>query len=211
MNQLEILRESLGQCDEIILDALIMRNRIVEDIMAYKEANGLQILQPEQEAKQKEWLEKRMEGRRHKEVADICAQQQIPCLLHDKPYLSDTVRLGTAYIEQHLPQAEGLLFAVADQPLLQQVSLIRLTESFLAQPQKIHRLYYEETPGNPIIFPAKFADELQQLPQDKGGSVLTKKYPELVVKVPVQDINELLDIDTQQDKITLERLRPYSE
>ena len=72
MNQLEILRESLGQCDEIILDALIMRNRIVEDIMAYKEANGLQILQPEQEAKQKEWLEGRMEGRRHKdEVADV--------------------------------------------------------------------------------------------------------------------------------------------
>ena len=74
MNQLEILRESLGQCDEIILDALIMRNRIVEDIMAYKEANGLQILQPEQEAKQKEWLEKRMEGRRHKkEVNDVFA------------------------------------------------------------------------------------------------------------------------------------------
>ena len=74
MNQLEILRESLGQCDEIILDALIMRNRIVEDIMAYKEANELQILQPEQEAKQKEWLEKRMEGRRHKkEVNDVFA------------------------------------------------------------------------------------------------------------------------------------------
>ena len=59
MNQLEILRESLGQCDEIILDALLMRNRIVEDIMAYKEANDLPILQPEQEARQKEWLEKR--------------------------------------------------------------------------------------------------------------------------------------------------------
>lgn len=147
---------------------------------------------------------------RHKEVAEICAQQQIPCLLHDKPYLSDTVRLGTSYIQQ-LPQAEGLLFAVADQPLLQQASLIRLAESFLAQPQKIHRLYYKETPGNPIIFPARFADELQQLPQDKGGSVLTKKYPELLVKVPVQDINELLDIDTQQDKTKLERLRPYSE
>ena len=77
MNQLEILRESLGQCDEIILDALIMRNRIVEDIMAYKEANELQILQPEQEAKQKEWLEKRMEGRRHKdEVSDLNVSAQ---------------------------------------------------------------------------------------------------------------------------------------
>ena len=59
MNQLKILRESLGQCDEIILDALLMRNRIVEDIMAYKEANDLPILQPEQEARQKEWLEKK--------------------------------------------------------------------------------------------------------------------------------------------------------
>ena len=154
---------------------------------------------------------KRIVVTRHKDVADICAQQQIPCLLHDKPYLSDTVRLGTSYIQHQLPQAEGLLFAVADQPLLQQASLIRLAESFLAQPQKIHRLYYEETPGNPIIFPVKFANELRQLPQDKGGSVLTKKYPELVVKVPVQDINELLDIDTQQDKTKLERLRPYSE
>lgn len=72
MEQLEALRESLGQCDEIILDALLMRNRIVEDIMAFKEANGLQILQPEQEAKQQEWLEKRMASRRHeKEVFDV--------------------------------------------------------------------------------------------------------------------------------------------
>ena len=60
MNQLEVLRESLGQCDEIILDALLMRNRIVEDIMVYKEANNLPVLQPEQEAKQKGWLEARI-------------------------------------------------------------------------------------------------------------------------------------------------------
>ena len=74
MNQLEVLRESLGQCDEIILDALLMRNRIVEDIMVYKEAHNLPVLQPEQEAKQKGWLEARMEGRRHKkEVNDVFA------------------------------------------------------------------------------------------------------------------------------------------
>ena len=72
MNQLEVFRESLGQCDEILLDALLMRNRIVEDIMAYKEEHDLPILQPDQEAKQKKWLEGRMEGRRHKnEVAAV--------------------------------------------------------------------------------------------------------------------------------------------
>ena len=72
MNQLEVFRERLGQCDEILLDALLMRNRIVEDIIAYKEEHDLPILQPEQEAKQKKWLEGRMEGRRHKnEVAAV--------------------------------------------------------------------------------------------------------------------------------------------
>ena len=72
MDQLEILRESLGQCDEILLDALLMRNRVVEDIMAYKEKNDIPILQPEQEAKQREWLKKRMEGKRHtEEVAAV--------------------------------------------------------------------------------------------------------------------------------------------
>ena len=62
MNQLEILRENLGQCDEIILDALLMRNRIVEDIMSYKEAHELPIIQPEQEARQQDWLNGRIDG-----------------------------------------------------------------------------------------------------------------------------------------------------
>ena len=75
MNQLEVLRESLGQCDEIILDALLMRNRIVEDIMVYKEANNVPILQPEQEAKQKEWLARRMEGKRHKNEVDAVFEE----------------------------------------------------------------------------------------------------------------------------------------
>ena len=42
--------------------------------MVYKEAHDLPVLQPEQEAKQKGWLEARMEGRRHKkEVNDVFA------------------------------------------------------------------------------------------------------------------------------------------
>ena len=75
MSQLDILRESLGQCDEILLDALLMRNRIVEDIMVYKEANDIPILQPEQEAKQKEWLARRMEGKRHRNEVDAVFEE----------------------------------------------------------------------------------------------------------------------------------------
>ena len=117
---------------------------------------------------------KRIVVTRHKEVADICAQQQIPCLLHDKPYLSDTVRLGTAYIEQHLPQAEGLLFAVADQPLLQQASLIRLTESFLAQPQKSIACITKKLPDNPITLPANLPRRCSSCRRTKVVPLLTK-------------------------------------
>ena len=65
MSELDVMRDHLRECDEIILNALLMRNRVVEDIMSYKEKNGLSILQPEQEARQNRWLEDRLEGRKH--------------------------------------------------------------------------------------------------------------------------------------------------
>ena len=40
MTRLEKLRKRLGQCDEILLDAILMRHHIIKDIMAYKEENG---------------------------------------------------------------------------------------------------------------------------------------------------------------------------
>lgn len=72
MDTLEKLREALDQCDEIILNGLLMRNKIVEEIMGYKESHGLQILQPEQETKQIRWLEQELKEKRHrKEVEDV--------------------------------------------------------------------------------------------------------------------------------------------
>ncbi len=72
MNQLEKLREHLKYCDEIILDSLLMRNRIIEDIMAYKEEHGMKILQLDQEQREKEWLTGRLQGKRHpKEIENV--------------------------------------------------------------------------------------------------------------------------------------------
>ena len=34
MTRLEKLRKRLGQCDEILLDAILMRHHIIKDIMA---------------------------------------------------------------------------------------------------------------------------------------------------------------------------------
>ena len=154
---------------------------------------------------------------RHVDIKKLCDAQRIDCVLHHEPYLNDTVRLGVSYIlqaEQNGINADsskkdsasntaqkicGLLFATGDQPLLTQTSMQRLCKSFLTAPDKIHRLAAGSTPGNPVIFPVALAQELQQLPLDKGGGALIKKYPELVVHVPVQDAYELYDIDTKAD------------
>ena len=72
MTRLEKLRKRLGQWDEIHLDAILMRHHIIKDIMAYKEENGLNILDPEQEERQKEWLDGRLEDESNaSEVWDI--------------------------------------------------------------------------------------------------------------------------------------------
>lgn len=72
MEQLEMLRDDLSQCDEILLSTLLMRNRITAQIMAYKEANHLPILQPEQEEQTKKWLIKSLENKKHaQEVMDV--------------------------------------------------------------------------------------------------------------------------------------------
>ena len=72
MTRLEKLRKRLAQCDEILLDAILMRHHIIKDIMAYKEENDLNILDPEQEERQKEWLDGRLEDESNaSEVWDI--------------------------------------------------------------------------------------------------------------------------------------------
>ncbi len=67
MEDLELLRADLAQTDEILLNTLLMRNRIVEQIMIYKEKNDIDIIQPQQEAKQQAWLEESLKDKKHAE------------------------------------------------------------------------------------------------------------------------------------------------
>ncbi|MDD6194616.1 MAG: shikimate kinase [Lachnospiraceae bacterium] len=72
MEDLNILRENLEMCDEIILDTLLMRCRIIENITETKQVMGEPIVQPEQEDKKRALLLDRMEGNPHQaEVMSI--------------------------------------------------------------------------------------------------------------------------------------------
>ncbi|MCB6201091.1 shikimate kinase [Extibacter muris] len=72
MNDLEMYREQLALCDDKLIDALVERNAVIEKIMAYKEKYGMPILQPQQEAKQKQRLEDKLAGSKYKdEIYDV--------------------------------------------------------------------------------------------------------------------------------------------
>ena len=67
MNDLEVYREELANCDAKITEALKERYAIIEKIMAYKEEYGMPILQPEQEEKQKKRLMFSLHNDKHRD------------------------------------------------------------------------------------------------------------------------------------------------
>ena len=66
------------------------------------------------------------------------------------------------------------------------------------EPDAIWRTGFEGLPGAPVLFPKWAFDELRTLPEGKGGSFLTKQYPERVRMLPVRDRYELVDVDTPE-------------
>lgn len=168
------------------------------------------LLQHTLEALQTAGLARLVVVTRSQDVVKLCEQLNIEALLHKEPYQSDTVRLGVqAILTKYLPK--GILFATGDQPLLSSTSIKKLCKDYLAQPEKhkaIFRLAANTEAntikaGNPVIFPPELFEELQGLPQDKGGSYLCKQY---VTKYTLVDEKELFDIDKPEDLSELEKL-----
>lgn len=168
------------------------------------------LLQHTLEALQTSGLARLVVVTRSQDVVKLCEQLNIEVLLHKEPYQSDTVRLGVQVIlRKHSPK--GILFATGDQPLLSSTSIKKLCKDYLAQPEKykaIFRLAANTEAntikvGNPVIFPPELFKELQGLPQDKGGSYLCKQH---LTFYTIVEEKELLDIDTPEDLLELEKL-----
>ena len=62
MNQLEEIRRRLDACDDEIIAALARRMGCIQEIISCKRENGLPILQPEQEEKERRTLHQKLSG-----------------------------------------------------------------------------------------------------------------------------------------------------
>ena len=139
-------------------------------------------------------LERTVVVTRWPEVQQLCREMELSVLLHDKTDRSDVVRLGM----EQMNGLDGCMFYQGDQPLCRPVSLERLLDSFCAAPQKIHRLSRQGEAASPVIFSARFFEELRHLPQGKGGGAVIHSHPSDVLCTEAADPCELWDIDTPQ-------------
>ena len=93
----------------------------------------------------------------------------------------------------------GCMFCSGDQPLLRQETVASLALAGANDKMSIWRTVWETTAGTPVLFPKRTFPELLALPEGFGGSYIIKKYPEQVRTIPVRDMYELKDADTQED------------
>lgn len=68
MEKLKKLRQDLEMCDEVIVDMLRMRSEIVQELTNYKQENGIPIVQPEEEARKKALVEKKLDDYKYKKT-----------------------------------------------------------------------------------------------------------------------------------------------
>lgn len=92
---------------------------------------------------------------------------------------------------------DGICFLVSDQPLLTEISIEKLINSF--EKDKICQLKFNDKVGNPVIFSNKFFNQLLSLKNDEKGSIVKNKNLNDVKYVDVNYERELMDIDTSED------------
>ena len=116
-------------------------------------------------------------------------------ILNDRPEdgISRTIRLGT----QAMADCDGILYMVADQPLLRAGTVRRVAEAWQEHPECIAAAAHNGNRGNPCLFPARFFPELCALEADRGGSSVIRRHEDALLLVEAGE-RELFDCDTKQ-------------
>lgn len=139
---------------------------------------------------------------RYLEVASICKQHGIKCILHDMPFKNDTIRLGINSLEQDV---DYCMFLQADQPLIRRDTILSMIASYQTSDLQILRARYANQVASPVIFPQSLFEELATLPHEKGGSEVIRSHPDMINYYEVKYPYELMDADTPQDLEMLSR------
>ena len=128
-------------------------------------------------------------------LLEEAARAGFDTILNDRPEdgISRTIRLGT----QAMADCDGILYMVADQPLLRAGTVRRVVDAWQECPECIAAAAHNGNRGNPCLFPARFFPELCALEADRGGSSVIRRHESALLLVEAGE-RELFDCDTKQ-------------
>lgn len=133
--------------------------------------------------------------------AEEARQRGFRVVVNDRPEdgLSRTVRLGTEALED----CDGILYLVADQPLLSRETVERVVSRWRRSPDAIVGASHDGKRGNPCIFPRTLFGELKSLTGDCGGTAVIRAHADRLVLVETAAA-ELTDVDTPETLAALQ-------
>ena len=113
---------------------------------------------------------------------------------HQELGASHSIKLGLEACGE-IGQHDHVMFAVADQPYIQEDELFGFIHMYKRSYKGIGCLSYRGVMGNPVIFQGKFVPELMELSGDVGGKTVVKAHPQEVYLYEAECEKSLQDID----------------
>ena len=119
--------------------------------------------------------------------------------------MASSLREGLSALD---PQTDAALIVLADQPFIRAETLHRIIEEHGRTNAKIVIPLYRGFRGNPVLLDRSVFAEVMALEGDIGCRAIFRSHLEGIVKVEVDDVGILLDIDNKDD---YERLRRFDQ
>ncbi len=122
--------------------------------------------------------------------------------------MGSSLRSGLAALA---PGIDGALIVLADQPFVRPATLDRLIEGYIESGAQIVIPAYRGFRGNPVLLNRSVFAEVMALTGDMGCRAIFGSHTEGILKVPVDDVGILLDIDNKDDFERLQRFATGKE
>lgn len=102
-------------------------------------------------------------------------------------------------LKQVSHQAQRILVALSDQPLIDRTTYNKLIQKSLDSDNGIVVPTHKSRRGNPIIFNIRYKEELLQLKGDVGGRELLSQHPDDILEVAVDCEGIYINLNTMDD------------
>ena len=137
-------------------------------------------------------------GYKAEEVLKTIATKPVKIAINPdyKQGMSTSIIAGLSLIAR---QAQAVMLALGDQPLVDSQTINQLIEEFYNHDKGIVVPTYHGKRGHPVIFAIKYKQKLLELTGDIGGREVIKDHPDDILEVAVDSESVISDIDTIND------------